>query len=341
MQKNMYYIGLDIACDDFVASIYECPEKKIITKETIKNNTDGFTVLINWLKEHKINNSNSIICMEATGVYSEACTHHLAAKNFRVSVESPLKVKRAFDPVGHKTDPVDSRQIAEYAYRFKDELRIWQPKNEIVEKIRQLLVVREQFTKQKVAIKNAVHAYRLHKVQVELIKQVHQEALAELKEKIAKIDKELSGFIRQNPLVSQNKDALDSTPGIGMLLSANLIALTNNFEQINEYKALASYIGIVPYKHQSGSSVHKRPRIRHYGPQYTRKLLRLAAQSVAAHDRQFRQYYLRKQAEGKAKALVLNNIANKLLKVACAMIRENRHYIKEHRSIHPMYLKTA
>ena len=74
------------------------------------------------------------------------------------------------------------------------------------------------------------------------------------------------------------------------------------------------------------------------GLKLSRKLLRLAAQSVATHDVSFRRYYLRKQAEGKAKALVLNNIANKLLKVACAIVRDNTRYIKEHRSIHPMYV---
>jgi hypothetical protein len=39
----------------------------------------------------------------------------------------------------------------------------------------------------------------------------------------------------------------------------------------------------------------------------------LAARSVATHNELFKKYYLRKQAEGKAKQLVLNNIANKLL----------------------------
>jgi hypothetical protein len=62
---------------------------------------------------------------------------------------------------------------------------------------------------------------------------------------------------------------------------------------------------------------------------------------VATHDVTFRHYYLRKLAQGKAKALVLNNIANKLLKVACAMIQNNTRYIKDYRSIHPMYLKSA
>ena len=341
MSKITNFIGLDIASNNFVTSIYRSPETQVITKENIKNNPDGFNMLIAWLKEHNIDKSNSVICMEATGVYSEAVAHYLTAYGFKVSVEPPLKVKRAFDPVGHKTDAVDSKQIAEYAYRYKDELKLWQPKNETVEKIRQLLATREQFTKQKVAIKNAMHAYNLHVIQVSLIKQAHQETLAQLEKQIARIDKELSKFIRQNPAVSQNKDTLKSAPGFGMLLSANLIAITDNFERINKYKNLASHVGIVPYQRQSGSSLHKKSRIRHFGPQQTRKLLRLAAQSVATHDKQFRQYYLRKLAEGKAKALVLNNIANKLLKVACAMVRENKNYIKEHRSIHPMYLKTA
>jgi hypothetical protein len=31
MEKNKFFIGLDMACDDFVASIYESPGKKIIT----------------------------------------------------------------------------------------------------------------------------------------------------------------------------------------------------------------------------------------------------------------------------------------------------------------------
>ena len=50
--------------------------------------------------------------------------NYLLSQGYRVSVESPLRVKRAFHPAGHKSDPVDSRQIAEYAYRFQDELNL-------------------------------------------------------------------------------------------------------------------------------------------------------------------------------------------------------------------------
>jgi hypothetical protein len=35
---------------------------------------------------------------------------------------------------GHQTDPIDRKQIAEYAYRYQDELASWQPREEILHK---------------------------------------------------------------------------------------------------------------------------------------------------------------------------------------------------------------
>jgi len=106
MKKNSFFIGLDISKADFAASIYKTPDKPIVTKEAIPNNPEGFTILLLWLKDHRIDKTNSHICMEATGVYSQAAiAYYLLFAGFPVSVEPPLKVKRAFDPVGHKTYP--------------------------------------------------------------------------------------------------------------------------------------------------------------------------------------------------------------------------------------------
>lgn len=341
MQKNKYFIGLDIACDNFVASIYESPEKSITTKEAIENNPDGFNALVSWLKEQGIDESNSIICMEATGVYSEACAHYLFANGFRVSVEPPLKVKRTFDPVGHKTDPIDSRQIAEYAYRFSDELRFWQLKQEIVEKIKQLLTAREQFTKQSVSIQNSIKAYEKHVIKVPLIINAHQETLKELKKHIKAIDKELDRLIHQNPTIFQISNQLKSIPGVGLLLASDLIAITGAFNSISSYKTLAAFLGICPYQHKSGKSVYRQPHIRNFGPNYARKLLMLAARSCATHNIEFRKYYMRKLTEGKAKQLVLNNISNKILKIAYALIKNNVQYNETYRSVNPLCLNIA
>jgi transposase len=72
-----------------------------------------------------------------------------------------------------------------------------------------------------------------------------------------------------------------------------------------------------------------------------RKLLHLAARSLRTHDAASRHYFLRKVAEGKPKSLVLNNIANQLLKRLCAMMRDQKPYINAHRSIDPRLLALA
>ena len=72
-----------------------------------------------------------------------------------------------------------------------------------------------------------------------------------------------------------------------------------------------------------------------------RKLLHLAARSLVTHDRNFRKYYLRKLEEGKPKKVVLNNVANKLLKVLCAIIRDQTAYNGNYKSINPMMLNNA
>ncbi len=338
MSKIKNYVGIDIAAETFVASIYQSPESSIITKENISNSTLGFELLIDWLKQHKSFSKNSIICMEATGVYSESVVYYLTAKGFLVTMEPPLKVKRAFDTTGHKTDAADSKQIAEYAYRFKDELRFWEPKKEIVEKIKQLLVAREQFVKQRVATLNELHAYKKHVIQVPLIVNTLQDSLDQTNTYIVTIEKELNKCIKKDKDIFKRTNTLKSISGFGILLSANIIVMTNDFNQITDHKTLAAFIGISPYKHHSGSSIRKKDRSRKIGPPRARKLLRLAAQSVVTHDKTFRKYYLRKLEEGKAKSLALNNVANKLLKLAYAMIKNDTNYIKNYKSIHPMYV---
>ena len=205
---NFYFIGLDIAKDTFVASIYHKPKESVLTKENLSNDKHGYDELILWLGEHGITKANCQVCLEATGVYSQGVSYYLLSQGYRVSVESPLKVKRAFHPAGHKSDPVDSRQIAEYAYRFQDELTPWQPKEELLEKVRQLLTLREQFTRQKSATKCSMKAYALERVQLQLIKDAQGETLKGLERQIKRIDKEIERLVREDPHIKNRFDNL-------------------------------------------------------------------------------------------------------------------------------------
>lgn len=322
MNKPQYYVGIDIASETFTSAIGSMGERwQIVVKPAqFDNEYDSFAKYLNWLQEHGITQENSVICMEATGVYNEVLAHFLIANQYRVAIEPPLKVKRAFHPAGHKSDPVDGCQISEYAYRFWDELRMWAPRKEVLEQIKTLLATREQFVVMRTGHKNSLHALKRKEIRTPLAEKMHETAIIELGKYISEIEEEIRRLIDHDTDLHNPLTLLCSIPGVGFLLAAHMLVTIHSAPLPLSHKTLAAFIGICPYENSSGTSTRHKPTSRHCGPPGLRKLLFLASLSISEHDRQFRNYFLRKVQEGKPKMLVLNNIANKLLKIMLAVL---------------------
>jgi transposase len=333
-----YFVGIDIASNSFMAAVGTQPWQRVGKPQEFENAEDGFQAFLHWLGEHQLEPRQTLVCMEATGVYGESLAYFLVAQGYRVAVEPPLKVKRAFQPGGPKTDAVDSAQIAEYACRFEDELHFWRPPAELLEQVQVLLTTREQFSNQKTAHHNALRALRRKVVKTPLAEQLHQQSIAQLQKHLHDIDAELRRLIDSDPTFKHMLLLLLSVPGVGLLLASHLILLS---QASLEAKELAAYLGIAPHEFSSGTSVFKRASSRRYGPPAVRKLLYLASCSVRTHRQQFRSYFLRKTAEGKPNRLVLNNIANKLLKISCAVLKSNTPFIPNYRSVPPLALTVS
>ena len=338
MQLFTYHIGVDISNVDFCASVYQSPDTEIETITDVENGLSGFKIFEQWLYKADITPTNSVICLEATGVYSEQLCYYFTAKGFPVALEPPLKVKRSFPDKRHKNDKVDSREISEY--RFSDELRIWQPKTEIIEQIQVLLMTREQLVVHKTALLNTRQALTKKVIQTPLANKIYDQNIARLKKQIKDIENELKKLIDKHPDFRNTIQKLSSIPGVAMLMSCNFLSVTNGFENeiATNYRKAAAFISICPYEHQSGTSIYKRPRSVKYGPARMRKLLHLAARSAITHNANFRKYYEIKKAQGKPNRLIINNVSNKILKIMCAIIQSQRTYVDNYVSIHPNLL---
>ena len=330
MTNATYFVGLDIASTQFHAAIGTRPWKLLVHGQEFANTPDGFAQVLEWLQQHACTPANTVLCMEATGVYGEALAYFLVAHGYRLAIEPPLKVNRAFKVSGPKTDPVDSEQIAEYACRYEDELVLWQPPQELIEHLQVLLATREQLVQQSVAQQNALKALRRKHIRTPFAEEVYEQLLAELKAQIKAVEQEIRRLIDEHPTAQRLLILLLTIPGVGLLLAAHVLVLTQCATHPWTYPKLAAHLGICPYKHESGSSVHARPTSRHYGPSQPRKLLHLAARSVTTHNAHFRTYYARKLAEGKCKPLALNNVANKLLRIICAVLQSQTAYAADH-----------
>jgi len=338
MKQFSNFVGVDIASASFMACVGTTPWKLVVKPENFDNHEDGYTSFLDWMKGRNLKPENTVVCMEATGVYGEGLAYFLSASGYAVAVEPPLNIARKFPANASKTDWLDCQYIAEYACRYVDKLALWQPRNDILEQVKVLLTTRQQFSVQITAHKNALHAVNRKKVSSEVAKQVHQGIIQQIVKHIAAIDTEIRRLIDSDPTFKKTLLLLLSIPGIGLQLAAHLIII---MQQSLDPRELAAFVGISPIQHQSGTTVYSVPTSRHYGPPALRKLLYLAACSVRTHRKEFKQYFLRKVAEGKPGKLVLNNIQNKLLKIACAVVSSQKPFIPNYVSVNPLALKNA
>jgi transposase len=338
MTTIKYCVGVDIASSTFTAAVGEIPWKVILKPQTFDNTEDGYQTFLDWLAQHRLSASETVACMEATGVYSEGLAYFLYAKGYRVAVQSPLEVKRSFKPYGPKSDAVDSLQIAEYASRHTDKLSFWKPKSEILEQVKALLAVREQFVTQNTAHKNALKAIQRKVVRTPFAEQSYLQLIEQLKKQIQAIDSEVRRLIESDPTFKEMLLLLLSVPGVGLLLAAHFILLA---QFSVDYKVLASFLGISPNEHSSGTSVFKHATSRHFGPSAVRKLLYLAACSVCTHRPQFGMYLARKTKEGKPARLVLNNIENKLVRIMCAVLQSKTAFVENYHSVQPLVFQNT
>ena len=227
------------------------PWKVTVKPAKFENVEDGFVAFLGWLKEHNLTPETTVVCMEATGVYSEGLAYFLYASGYTVAVEPPLNIQRKFPVNASKTDELDCQYIAEYACRYADKLALWKPRAEILEQVKLLLTTRQHFTVQLTGHKNALHAANRKKVSSALAKQVHQTMIEQIAKHIKSIDLEIRRLIESDPTFKQTLLLLLSVPGIGLQLAAHLLIV---MQETLDPRVLAAFIGICPIKHQSGTS---------------------------------------------------------------------------------------
>jgi transposase len=334
MNTIHYYIGIDVSDKTFDVAVITAPDSITTTAFGMPNTTTGFRDVCQHLKDNGIPISASIVTMESTGVYSDRLSHYLYEQGFTVCVEPPQKVKKAFTEKP-KTDPVDAGQIAEYGFRFRDKLHQWEPPSDVLERIKTLLTLRDLLKKASAASMNARRAWRhKHRVPEQTVTYTTT-VIKHLSATVRDIEREMRRELQHNPGMYQITMNLTTMPGVGFLLAVNMAVLTDGFTRHVNHRELSAYVGMCPYPHQSGTSVYQPPTSDGAGPPRVRRLLYLAAMSARQHHPELKQYYERKRAQGKPGKVVMNNVANKLLKMMCAMILSGKPYLRDYRSQQP------
>jgi len=142
--------------------------------------------------------------------------------------------------------------------------------------------------------------------------------LSQLDAQIANLEHEIEALIQSFPELSRNYQILISIVGVGLVTGCELIIKTENFRKLA--RKCAFYAGIAPYPNESGTKKHKH-KISPMGDKQLKTLLFLCARSAKDHNKEMRLYFLKKyEVEKKHFFVVMNNIANKLLRLIYNLI---------------------
>jgi len=334
MKKYLLFVGIDISKKTIDCSITLNGQRQQMNHKKFSNDLEGFQSMISWIKSYSSKNNlvgNWIFCFEYTGVYSIPLSSFFEQHNYDYIIETPLRIKRSIGLRRGKDDKADSMDIARYIYLFHKELKLSKLPSITLLKLKNLLTFRARLLKKLTSLKTPLKelkGFTLPNTGVEIIVEETEEISIMLKKKIKKIDDLLMELIEEDDQIRELYYLITSVKGIGKINAVLMIIHTNCFKAFNCARKFACYIGIAPFKEQSGTSLNKPAKVSHLGHTKLKTYLSSGTLAAIRHDKQLRAYYLRRLEEGKNKFKVINAVKNKLISRVFAVVKRGSPYVE-------------
>ena len=288
----------------------------------IDNNQSGYKELLKWIQQNQINDSELMIVMEHTGLYSFCFEKFLHEHQVYFTKVNALAIKRSIGLVRGKSDKIDARRIAQYGYEKRSKLIADVPTSSELHRLQLLHSTRARLVKQRAALDNALKEYRnIGLSKQDPIMQSQTRLVRNLDKEINKLEAEMNNIIKDNPSLQQNDRLLQSIKGVGKILATATIIKTKNFTRFTNARKFACFCGTAPFENTSGTSIKGKTKVSHLADKDMKTLLDLSAKSAIQYDKELRQYYLRRTANGKSKMSTINIVRNKILYRMFAVIK--------------------
>lgn len=313
----MRIYGIDLAMEKFDVNFFD--EKNEERHLIVSNKLMSIVKFLRQLPQ------NSVLCAEHTGTYGNLLVFLCTQLGVPISLTSGYSIKHSMGLLKGKSDKLDAKRIREYGERFSDKLEFIEYDSETMNELKELHGLRKQLVKEKKMLETQQKA-KIHNPYNSVF--AHQKAcklLSNFDKSIAEIEVEILKIINSDIAFKANYDLSVSVKGIGPVTTCDLIIKTGNFKKINTAKKAASYAGVCPFPDSTGKMV-KKSKVSHMSDKDLKTLLFLCAKSSVQHNKEYKLYYQKKKMEGKPHYLILNNVANKLLRTVYKIIETGIPY---------------
>lgn len=286
----------------------------------VSSDPEGITALVERVRSA----SPQLVVLEPTGGYELLVLTSLLDARLPVAVINPRQVRDFAKATGKlaKTDALDAQVLAHYAEVVRPSVR--ELPDDATRELAALVARRRQL----VEMHSAEHN-RLQSAPKRVHQQV-QEHLAALERYIADLDRDLGEFIRSSPVWRAKDDLLQSTKGVGPVLSATLIAHLPELGSLDR-KQIAALVGVAPFNRDSGKLRGKRTCWGGRGD--VRTVLHMATVSATRYNPAIRDFYTRLLKAGKLKKVALAACSHKLLLILNAVLKNDTRWDPNFRSL--------
>jgi transposase len=326
-----YYIGCDVSKNelDFVVM----KGKEYLFHKEIPNTPSAIQAFVKELKKlGEFGLEKAVFCMEHTGIYINHLLVYLHKKKGNICLESASQIKNSLGNIRGKNDKVDAKRIAEYAYKNREELRMWQPKRDVIQKLAHLATTRSRLLVVQKQLKTPLKEANqfVSKSIAKQTENICQRTLKSIEADLMKVESAIAEIIKSDEELSRLFGIITSVKGVGEVTATQIIITTNEFKNIKDPKKFACYSGVAPFVKESGLMKGK-GRVSHLANKKMKCILHLAAMSAVIHNDDMKAYYNRKvNEEKKNKMSVLNAVRNKLILNIFACVNQNRKYEKNY-----------
>ena len=298
---------------------------EIVLSTKIENSTKEFTRFVNELSDVGINITQTLFCMEHTGVYCMPIMECTEKLHLALWLENAAQIKYSIGVQRGKNDKIDAIRIAEYADRYIDRAKLYKPTRNVIQQLKSLTRIRRTLLNHYNALKTMGKEKDLF-----LTKGFHintcSKSIKALELNIKEVDLKIKKIIMDDENVKRLFEIITSVKGVGAVVGAEIIVATNEFKNFDNPKKFACYAGLAPFEYSSGSSIKRRVRISKNANMTIKKLIHMSAICALRHNKELKEYYERKVAQGKSKMSVVNVLRNKLIQRVFACVRDDRKY---------------
>ncbi|MDA3614815.1 transposase, partial [Polluticaenibacter yanchengensis] len=148
---------------------------------------------------------------------------------------------------------------------------------------------------------------------------------------IEKIEVEIMSIINSDEVLKRNYEILLSIKGVGPVNAMMTLAYTENFSAFKTAREYASYVGVAPFEHSSGTSIKGKTRTSKLRRSDLKSELTMAARSAKQWNKDLATYAQRIKPN-KHIGIVINNVAFKLICLMFSLVKRNELYVENYRN---------